>query len=201
MRIIGEYLVVSPCLDPRTFRSQWDGCWGYRIWNPTCKWCSTSIFGDFTIKFFISRHWSKINRISDSDMSNHSWMMMDVYNWMKTSHERLSQSGCLPPQQWLKTSYWCPLLRCRSWPSSDFPGHSDWRWKPTGAVNSHEFHLGPSRLLMVHPHSPVILCHPYCVILCRTLSYYVILFQFWVIPQRDGYYESQPRHEISRFSI
>ena len=201
MRIIGEYLVVSPCLDPQTFHSQWDGCWGYRIWNPTCKWCKTI---DFTIKFFISRHWSKINRISDIDMSKQWWMMMDddgwwwmmmdddgwwwiVYNWMKTSHERWSQSGCLPPQQWLKTSYWCPLLRCRSWPSSDFPGHSDWRWKPTGAVNSHEFHLGPSRLLMVHPHSPVILRH--------TMS------KFGVHHKEMAHYESQPRHEISRFSI
>ena len=78
MRIIGEYLVVSPCLDPQTFHSQWDGCWGYRIWNPTCKWCKTI---DFTIKFFISRHWSKINRISDIDMSNQWWMMMDDDGW------------------------------------------------------------------------------------------------------------------------
>ena len=78
MRIIGEYLVVSPCLDPRTFRSQWDGCWGYRIWYPTCKWCKTI---DFTIKFFISRHWSKINRISDIDMSKQWWMMMDDDGW------------------------------------------------------------------------------------------------------------------------
>ena len=84
------------------------------------------------------------------------------FGW--AGHFRFSQSVS-PSQKSLRwqTSDWCPLPRCRSWPSSDFPGHSDWRWKPTGAVNSHEFHLGPSRLLMINPHSPVILCR---VVLC-----------------------------------
>ena len=53
-----------------------------------------------------------------------------------------------------------------SWPSSDLPGHSDWRWTPTGAVNSHELHFGPSRLGKSSL-SPCF-CHLYCVILCHT---------------------------------
>ena len=118
---------------------------------------------------------------------------------MKTSHLdliewKLSQSVCVSPLR-LETSDLCPLVRCRSWPSSDLPGHSDWRWKPTGAVNSHELHLGQSRLVMVNPHSP----HYY--VIC-TVSYYVYFgvyhkeMAIMKVSHKMGFRDSQSRDKL-----
>ena len=164
------------------------------------KWLSheTINFGISIILWGVYHEvWGFIKRYGELKQQIWLWSTNHRSSWIGAGHFPVKVS-VLPPlrwSDWLETSDWCPLLRCRSWPSSDLPGHLDWRWKPTGAVNSHELHLGQSRLVMVNPHSP----HYY--VICTVSLYCVILCLFWGIPQRDGHYESQPQNGIPRFSI